>query len=119
MLWDCCEWRILHALEEQGLGRHGLASLDATTALDDLAELVECHPTATDLNQGSHYGTNHVAQEAIGGNLEIPRRGRRLVPLGMSNVTNGGLDITSCFTESPEVTEFHKNTASFVHQVKV
>ena len=63
MLWDRCEWRILHTLEEQGLGRHGLASLGAATTLDDLAELVECHPTASDLNQGSHYGTNHIAQE--------------------------------------------------------
>ena len=70
MLWD---WRIFYLFQGQGLGGHGFTCLSAATALNDLSELVEGHLATAHLYQRAYHGAHHIAQKAVGGNLEIPR----------------------------------------------
>ena len=84
--------------------------------LNYLTEIVERHTSASNLDEGTNDGTHHVTQEAVGRNLEIPRRRRRLVPLGMSHVTERRLDVAARLAESTEIVVLHQDASCFVHQ---
>ena len=85
------------------MGWHRLTSLRATLALDDLTEIVERESSATDIDECTYDRPHHITQEPVGGNLEIPGRGRCLMPLGDGDMTDGGLHVGMGLTECAKV----------------
>lgn len=53
-------------VECESLWRDGLCGGRACVGLDDLAELVEGGVVASDVEECSHDGSDHVAEEAVG-----------------------------------------------------
>ena len=82
-------------------------------------ELRQGHAMASHFNQRTHYGTHHVAKETVGSDLKTPLCGRQLVPLGMGEMADGGLDVGTCLAESSEVVLAEQPLGSLVHEREV
>lgn len=108
-------------MEEEGGGGKGGACGGAVFLVDDLTEAVEGHFAATYLEEGAGDGADHVAQEAVGGYLEVVAGGvgRICLPTGRGDVADVGLDIGMEFGEGGEVVNFQKNFCRLVHQVEI
>lgn len=61
---------ILDRLKEEGMGGDRFAGGAPVPTLDDPAEVVQTHLTFAYLEQGAHDGPHHVAQEAVGLDVE-------------------------------------------------
>ena len=108
-------------VEEEGGGGKGGAGGGAVFLVDDLAEAVECHFAATYLEEGTGDGADHVAQEAVGGYLEVVAGGVGWIwlPTGRSDVADVGLDVGMEFGEGGEVVNFQQNFCRLIHQVEI
>ena len=73
------------------MGGHTLSCCCTLSAGNNIIELFYGDAMTTNFYQGTNDSTYHITQETVGGNLKIPDTGSRLIPLGMGNMTQGGL----------------------------
>lgn len=115
----CLYFSVCHILKEQGVARHALTGIAPSAILQDVPELVKRYPSPSHVKQGAHDGTHHVAQETVGGNLEIPCGRGGLHPSGRRDMADGGLVVAPRLAESGVVLVREEEARSLVHSRKV
>ena len=61
--------------EEEGIAGDGHSCGAAVFLLDDFTELLDGQHTASHVEKGADDGTNHVAEESVGSDGELPLGG--------------------------------------------
>lgn len=98
---------------------HAFAGGGALAAGDDGIELVEGDAVATDLHEGADHGTHHIAEEAIGGDAEVPGIVAVWYPSGLGDMTEGGLHIGVTLAKGAKVGDMEQMGGCLVHQVEI
>ena len=110
---------IFNLLKKQRIAWHRLSCPSALSLFNHSPESVERQSSTPHIYQSAYNGSHHIAQESVGGNLEIPTRLTHLMPPCGSDMTYGGLGIGVAFAESTEILVFHKYLSRLVHHVEV
>ena len=110
---------ILHILKKECLRRHGFARLSAAAACHDGLETVESEAAAAHINQGADNGTYHVAEETVGGDLEIPFAGIVFYPPRCCDFAQCRLHVRACLAERREIGDGEKMRRCLVHQPEI
>ena len=110
---------IQHLHQKEGISRHTVAGTATVLCFDDTTELFYSHSSAAHLHQRSHYGTHHIAQEAVGSDGETPLVLSHPVPTGLCNGAVVGLGVCIDLGKGREVLVLHQHTGRAVHKFKV
>lgn len=105
--------------QEQGVAWHRCACRAAVFLLDDFAELLDGQHATPHVKQGANNGANHVAEETIGRDGELPLDGGELFPACCDDVAVVGLHVGMEFGEGCEVDVVEQRLCRLVHFVKV
>ena len=89
-----------HVFQEQCVAWHAFARITAASVVQDVEKLLHRDLAPAYIYEGAHYGTYHVSEETVGGNLKIPGGRGGLDPSGSRHVADGGLVVTACLAES-------------------
>ena len=101
------------------MGRHGSAGTAAVFLLYHLAKFLYSHLTTTHLEQSAHYGTHHIAEEAVGLDYKAPLVLVHLLPSGLHDAAVVGGHIGMELAEAGEVHIIEEAASSLVHPLKV
>ena len=82
---------------------------------NDICQLGFGHLAFADLEEGAYDCTNHIPQEAIGGDDKGIFRFGLLDPLCLLDIADGGLDIRVYAAERRKVLFAEQETSGFVH----
>lgn len=115
-------------MQEKRAGGHRCACRATVAEVNHPAETVDCEPAAAYLDKSAYHGPYHIAQKAVGGNLEItfgPHRhtpgvgGAHGSPPGMCDVADVGLYVGMQFGERCEILGLKQNSGGAVHGVEI
>ena len=69
---QCLKSHVPHVFQEQCVARHAFARITAASVVQDIEKLLHSDLAPAYIYEGAHYGTHHVSEKTVGGNLEIP-----------------------------------------------
>ena len=112
-------FRVGDVSEEEGVAGDRGACGATVFLLDDFTELLDGEHTTTYIEEGADDGAYHVAEEAVGGDGELPLDGRHLFPLGKHDAAVVCLHVGVEFGKGGEVCVVEKSLSRLIHQVEV
>lgn len=110
---------ILYPLQKQRVARHALTGGGALTPSNYSVELVEGDAVTAYFHESADHGTHHIAEEAVGGDAEIPGIIAVGYPAGLSDIAKGGLHIGVTLAKSAKVGDVEQVGGGLVHQVEI
>ena len=87
-------FRVGDVSEEEGVAGDRGACGTAVFLLDDFTELLDGQYTTPDIKKGAHYGTNHIAEETVSCDGELPLNGGDLCPFSVHDAAGVGLHVS-------------------------
>jgi hypothetical protein len=91
----------------------------AASVVQDIEKLFHRNLFSAYIDERSHYGSHHVSQETVGGNLEIPGGRRGLYPSGGCYMADGGLVVATRLAERCIVFVMQKMLSRLVHLFEI
>ena len=99
--------------------RHALARLGAFPTLYDLPQLEERDTVSPHIDERAHYGTHHIAQEAVGRDDKPVVMVVDSLPFGPAHLAQRGLHVGMGLAECAEVGVSGEHPSRLVHQVEI
>ena len=132
--FHCKRLSIVDIAEKESVAGDAFASLAPPRPFggkDQGFKIGDAAPAASHFEQGSHDGTDHVPQEAVGRDTEVPVivaalaagqgqvRRRIAVPAGLGNRADGGLGVGAGLLETAEIMLSEEGLRGFVHRREI
>ena len=108
-----------HVFQEQCVAWHAFARITAASVVQDIEKLLHRDLAPAYINEGAHYGTYHISEETVGGDLEIPGGRGGLDPSGSRHMADGGLVVTTSLTEGSVVFVMQEMLRRLVHLFEI